>query len=227
MRYLPFAIAVVASVGLIGCLGDDDQPAQPSAEAGTALDCPGGDDDLRSASFDLGENPQGVPSARGALERFLLSRTSDLSADAFERTDGGSGAPRKANFSYSRGESRLADIYVERLERGWLVISYDYCRGIIGPLVTEPRPPVGRNAEPKPVLELRSAVERRIEEARASSITCGLPEPVPNLGAHVDIVAPDAVCLVSYRGSPPAIFLGRNHRVTGIPARLSPVRVAE
>jgi hypothetical protein len=131
MRDLWFAIAVAACVALVGCLGGDDQAAQPSAAASTALQCPGGDDDLRSAIFDLGEHPQGVSTARGALERFLLSRKSDVSADDFERTDPGSGVARKANFSYSRDGFKLADIYVERLERGWLVISYDFCRGTL------------------------------------------------------------------------------------------------
>jgi hypothetical protein len=131
MRALSFAIAVAACVALVGCLGGDDPPAQPSPEARTALQCPGGDEDLRSAILDLGENPQGVSTARGALERFLLSRKSDLSADDLERTDTGSGVTRKANFSYSRDGFTLADIYVERLERGWLVISYNFCRGTL------------------------------------------------------------------------------------------------
>jgi hypothetical protein len=52
-----------------------------------------------------------------------------LSADAFERTDPESGAARKANFSYSRDRFELVQVYAEHLERGWLVISYDFCRG--------------------------------------------------------------------------------------------------
>jgi hypothetical protein len=132
MRPMSVAIVVAACVVFVGCLGGEDQAAQPSAEARTALpECPGGDDDLRIASFDVGENPQGVPTAGGALERFLLERNSDLSADAFERTDRASAAVRKASFSYSRDGLKLANIYAGRVERGWLVISYSFCGGIL------------------------------------------------------------------------------------------------
>jgi hypothetical protein len=63
------------------------------------------------------------------LEQFLLDRASELTAAAFERVDPASGAVREANFSYSRGGLVLATVYVERLERGRLVISYSFCRG--------------------------------------------------------------------------------------------------
>ena len=132
MRSLPLALALAACVALVGCLGGDDQPAQPSAEATAALpECPGGDDDLRSAGFDLGENPQGFPTAREALARFLMERKSDLSANAFERSNPGGGSAREANFSYRRDGLELPNIYVERLKGGWLVISYTFCRGML------------------------------------------------------------------------------------------------
>jgi hypothetical protein len=132
MGFLPLALALAACVALVGCLGGDDQPAQPSAGANTALpECPGGEDDLRSASFDLGENPQGFPTAREALERFLMERSSDLGANSFERAKPGGEPAREANFSYRRDGLELPNVYVERLEGGWLVISYTFCRGTL------------------------------------------------------------------------------------------------
>jgi hypothetical protein len=132
MRSLLLALAFVACVALVGCLGGEDQSAQPGTQVNAALpECPGGDDDLRSASFDLGANPQGFPTAREALERFLMQRKSDLTANDFERTNSGPDAAREANFTYRRNGLELPNIYVERLDSGWLVISYTFCRGML------------------------------------------------------------------------------------------------
>lgn len=123
-------IALAACVVLASC-GEDQQPAQAGTEASSApLDCPGGEEDLRRTVRDLGGNPQGEPTAVGALQRFLVEQESDLSAGDFERMQRGSGSGRKAYFIHSRdGFEQLPRVYVERLERGWLVIAYDYCHG--------------------------------------------------------------------------------------------------
>jgi hypothetical protein len=131
MRSSLVTVALAASVLLVGCLGGEGQPAQPTGGANPDLpECPSGEDAVTGV-FDLGANPKGVPTARGAVTRFLRGRKSDLSADAFERTDRASGGTRRAVFSYSREGSRLVRLYVERLERGWLVIAYAFCRGAL------------------------------------------------------------------------------------------------
>lgn len=131
MRVLPAAIAAAASLLLVGCLGGGDEPAQQNGDANRYLpDCPGGEEP-RAVVFDLGENPRGVPTPRGAVARFLRQEKSDLSADVFERTDRGSGGWRRAAFAYSRDGSKLVQISLERLERGWLVVGYAFCPGTL------------------------------------------------------------------------------------------------
>jgi hypothetical protein len=130
MGDLRVAVAVVASLVLVGCFGGEDQPTKPSDGANTAgLDCPGGGEDVVTVVFDLGENPHGTPTARGALERFLSERRSDLSADEFRRTARPSAGT--TDFAYTRDGLKLVHIYAERLERGWHVISYAFCRGVL------------------------------------------------------------------------------------------------
>lgn len=131
MRSPLVAIALATCLALVGCLDGEDEPAQQAGGANSDLpECPSGEDAV-TAVYDLGANPNGVPTARGAMKRFLRKQKSSLSADAFERTDRGSGEARKAGFSYSRQGSELVQIYVERLERGWLVIAYAFCRGTL------------------------------------------------------------------------------------------------
>jgi hypothetical protein len=102
---------------LIGCLGADDGSGG----------CPNGEEP-RVTVFDLGENPRGAPSARAAVGRFLRDRGSDLTAGSFELVETDA---HTANFTHNGGGTQLARLYVERLDRGWLVISYEACVGAL------------------------------------------------------------------------------------------------
>ncbi len=38
---------------------------------------------------------------------------------------------KRVTYAYSDGESELVRLYVDQLDRGWFVISYEYCQGAI------------------------------------------------------------------------------------------------
>jgi hypothetical protein len=130
VRFSPALLAALACVGLGGCLGGEDESPRPTNGSADTPECPNGEEPL-SAVYDLGENPKGAPSARDAVARFLGFRDSDLTADSFDRDGQGSSRADRASFTYSEGGSQLVRLYVERLERGWLVIAYEFCRGAL------------------------------------------------------------------------------------------------
>jgi len=128
MRHVLLALAGTACFALGGCLGDDDDsPADPD---GLAIECPN-PDDARSAGYDLGTNPDGYPSPRAAVARFLRLERSGLNADDFVRLDDSSSPTSAARFEYSDGSARLVQLSLRKLDRGWLVIAYDYCQGTL------------------------------------------------------------------------------------------------
>jgi hypothetical protein len=124
------ALALSACVVLAGCLDDEDGETQPADPAGISLDCPS--EDRVDAVFDLGENPRGAPTPGEAVARFFSSRLfRSLDSEDVRRDSAGSSPAEQATFSYTQQGRRLAEFYVERLETGWLVISYSFCRGSI------------------------------------------------------------------------------------------------
>jgi hypothetical protein len=62
------------------------------------------------------------------LRRFLKQRGSQATADAFFQLDGPDG-PGTAEFALAGEQAPLARIYLERMERGWLVVTYENCEG--------------------------------------------------------------------------------------------------
>lgn len=118
-------LAVFFALGLAGCGGDDSADSDPEVASPT---CPNGED-RRATLFDLVENPKGETTPAAAVEVFLRQEGGDANPQDFEPVDEGGNA--KATFSYSDGEFELARLYVEQFERGWIVVSYEYCQGAI------------------------------------------------------------------------------------------------
>ena len=129
----PLLIAVLTgSLFATGC-GGDTAPEATTTGLPDGLECPSGEDDLVGASFDLGADPRGFPSPRVALAHFLdregfpNGEGGDLNPDEF--TGGDSTDREDAELAYSRDGHKLAHVFLRRLDRGWLVIGYEYCRG--------------------------------------------------------------------------------------------------
>lgn len=119
----------LACLVLVGCLGGDDSTEQIVPNE-PATNCPNGEEQ-RSVSYDLGtDNPNGEPTPRGAIARFLDFERAPLNVESFERI-AISKSGTQATFVLNDGEFELVRLFLERFDRGWLVVGYYYCKGEI------------------------------------------------------------------------------------------------
>lgn len=130
MRSFAAVVSALLALGLGGCFGSDDEADESEAATPTRGVCPGGEEDFRVAKRDLGENPQGESTELGAVETFLRGKGGDATASDFEPI-GGTQDDRKATFVYTDGNFELARLFVKQFRSGWLVISYEYCKGAL------------------------------------------------------------------------------------------------
>jgi hypothetical protein len=134
MKSLAGAVALVLSLSLGGSFRGEDGPTpadSASLRVGSAEEelpqCPNGGE-MRTAVYDLGEDPDGYASPRAALARFLEQKHSELTPESFVIAGGGADT-KEATFVHGRDSDLLVRIYSERLQSGWLVIAYAYCEG--------------------------------------------------------------------------------------------------
>lgn len=103
---------------LTGCGGDDG--SQSSAKAA----CPDGGEPL-TAVFDLGESPRTYSSQWRAVDRFLAQHDVELEPGDFSRSGG------RATFTADSESTGPVLLYVERIDGGWIITSYEACRGVV------------------------------------------------------------------------------------------------
>lgn len=127
--WLPVALFSAALLG-VGCGGSDQNaesgPPGQSGVTAAGLQCADGESDERTALFDLGENPRVYPSAREALDRFLAFNNRGSGVGELVETES---TKTRSTFSLIENELVVAHVDVKRLDGGWIVIGYDYCRG--------------------------------------------------------------------------------------------------
>ena len=121
-------LAVLFALAFAGCGGNDSADSGPEVASATRT-CPNGED-RRAALRDLDANFKGETTPADAVEVFLRQKGGDANSEDFEPVDG-TQDERDATFAYSDGEFELARLYVKQFERGWIVISYEYCQGAI------------------------------------------------------------------------------------------------
>ena len=118
MRFFTGLVVVFACIYLVGCSKEQE-------ESGGR--CPGGAEP-RYTVFDLDGDSKGASSPEDALASFLRHEGSDLAVGDFDEVERGA---RTASFSHTEDGSRLARFYSERFDRGWFVISYETCSGVL------------------------------------------------------------------------------------------------
>jgi len=122
-------LVVFFALGLAGCGNGDSADSDPEADSASITACPN-EEDRRVAIYDLGPNPDGENTPEAAVEVFLRRKGGDATLEDFSPVNATQNES-KVNFVYSDGEFKLARLYVEQFERGWIVVSYEYCQGAI------------------------------------------------------------------------------------------------
>ena len=116
MRCSLATVSLLAAISLAGCSDDEG-----NTDSGP---CPDGREPL-TAVFDLGEDPRTYSSQRRAVAKFLAQNDVELEPDDFSRSDG------KATFTVDSQSTGPVRLYVERIAGGWVVTSYEACRGVV------------------------------------------------------------------------------------------------
>lgn len=114
-------LAGFACLALLGCSDEAEKKSEGSER------CPGGEKPTYVV-FDIDTDAKGASSPQDALARFLRHEASDLATTDFDAVNKDK---RKARFGLTEDGSRLASFYLERLDRGWFVISYEACSGVL------------------------------------------------------------------------------------------------
>lgn len=112
----PATVSLLAAISLAGCSDDEG-----NTDSGP---CPDGGAPL-TAVFDLGEDPRTYSSQRRAVVRFLAQNDVELESDDVSRSDG------EATFTADSESTGPVRLYVERIADGWIVTSYEACRGVV------------------------------------------------------------------------------------------------
>ncbi len=103
---------------------EDNRGSSPAANR-----CPDGEHP-RATIYDLDSDAIGERTAIAAVEVFLRQQGGDATIENFELIDGTKNQ-RTVRFVYRDAEFTLARLYVERLEQGWFVLSFENCKGAV------------------------------------------------------------------------------------------------
>lgn len=121
MRLVTPLLPGLICLALLGCSNDVEKNSERSEG------CPDGERPTY-VLFDIDTGAKGASSPRGALAGFLRHEKTDLATAEFDEVERDAKAAR---FDHTENGSRLAQFYVERLDRGWFVISYEACSGVL------------------------------------------------------------------------------------------------
>ena len=139
------AVGLVVGLTAMGCGGDDSSEGPGEAVSEDllhGLECPN-EGDVITTAYDLDTDAPGYATPQIAMAKFLAAEGfhggegSDLRPEDF--TGPAVEGDRKIALSFVSGGTKLAHVWIERIDDGWRVVGNVFCRGALDATAAEGR----------------------------------------------------------------------------------------